>query len=81
MANTKNYNFYNFFTKLAHKHIVDLFANSMEFESAAVVYDAVNKEVSMIHKDVTNDTTICSIKLKPEFSYEDSEKKLTINFN
>ena len=53
----------------------------MEFESSAVVYDAVNKEVSMIHKDVINDTTICSIKLKPEFSYEDSEKKLTINFN
>ena len=49
MAKTKNYHFYNFFTKLAHKHIVDLFANSMEFESSAVVYDTVNKEVSMIH--------------------------------
>ena len=81
MANTKNYNFYNFFTKLAHKHIVDLFANSMEFESAAVVYDAVNKEISMMHKDENNETTISSVKLKPEFSYEDSEKKLTINFN
>ena len=53
----------------------------MESESAAVVYDTVNKEASMIHKDAINDTTICSIKLKPEFSYEDSEKKLTINFN
>ena len=81
MANTKNYHFYNFFTKLAHKQIVDWFANSMYPESAAVGYETVNKEVSMIHKDVINDTTICSIKLKPEFSYEDSEKKLTINFN
>ena len=81
MANTKNYNFYNFFTKLAHKHIVDLFANSMEFESSAVVYDAVNKEVSMMYKDENNETTISGIKLRPEFSYEDSEKTLTINFN
>ena len=81
MANTKNYHFYNFFTKLAHKHIVDLFANSMEFESSAVVYDAVNKEVSMMHKDKNNKTTISSVKLKPEFSYEDSEKTLTMNFN
>ena len=81
MANTKNYHFYNFFTKLAHKHIVDLFANSMEFESSAVVYDAVNKEVSMMHKNNNNETTISGIKLRPEFSYEDSEKTLTINFN
>ena len=81
MANTKNYHFYNFFTKLAHKQIVDLFANSMEPQSAAVVCDAVNNEVSMMYKDENNETTISGIKLKPEFSYEDSEKKLTINFN
>lgn len=45
MAKTKNYHFYNFFTKKAHKD-----------------------------KDKIKQTTISSIKLKPEFSYEDSEK-------
>ena len=81
MAKTKNYHFYNFFTKLAHKQIIDLFANKAQPESSAVVYDAVNKEVSMMYKDENNETTISGIKLKPEFSYEDSEKTLTINFN
>ena len=81
MANTKNYHFYNFFTQLAHKQIIDLFANKVEPQSSAVVYDTVNNEVSMMYKDENNETTISGIKLKPEFSYEDSEKKLTINFN
>ena len=81
MAKTKNYHFYNFFTKLAHKQIIDLFAFIVESQSSAVVYDAVNKEVSMMHKDENNKTTISSVKLKPEFSYEDSEKTRTINFN
>ena len=81
MAKTKNYHFYNFFTKLAHKQIIDLFANKVQSQSSAVVYDAVNKEVSMMYKDENNETTISGIKLRPEFSYEDSEKTLTINFN